>query len=97
MGDCSVSIPFAKVPSRIRRASEIDRDNAALVLVGYIAGILHFSPDGISDEYRAGLILRINKVRATQGIGRAMIVNETPPKIREAATPIIPNKVKESI
>lgn len=91
-----MTIPFHTVSS-VRRASEIERDQAALVLVGYVAGILHFAPDSLGAELRAGLIERINKVRQTQGIDRIMLANETAARIREAAAPIIPNKVKESI
>jgi hypothetical protein len=94
----SMSIPFTFIPSAIKRASENDRDQATLALVGYITGILHFAPESIGAEHREGLIQRINKVRQTQGIDRIAFVNETAARIREAATPsIVPNKVKEHL
>jgi hypothetical protein len=82
-----MSIPFNAIPSTVRRASETERDQAALALVGYVSGILTFSPEDISDGYREGLIQRINKVRQTQGIDRITFVNETAARIRAAVEP----------
>jgi hypothetical protein len=80
-----MSIPFSKINSRPRRASEQDRDHAALALVGYIAGILRFAPEAVAEDFREGLIARIGKVRQTQGLEQWIFVNETTARIRAGA------------
>jgi len=79
------AIPFGAVGTATRRASEAERDNAAMALVGYILGIFKFAPACLPAAYRDGLMERVNAVRRTQGIDRATLVNETAARIRAAA------------
>jgi hypothetical protein len=77
-------IPFAST-STGKRGSEIERDHAAMVLAGYITGMLHFDPECISEHFRDGLTERLNKLRQAQGIDKAVFVREAATRICQAA------------
>ena len=80
-------IPFEAVGKPGRRASERDRDNAAIELAAYVIGILKFDEGSIA-HYRAELLKRANKVRRTQGNSEIVFVTETAAAIRAAAEPM---------
>lgn len=87
-----MSIPH-HLPSSTKLAPAIDRDRAALILVGYLSTMLDCEEIKLPEGWRQGLRQRIDKVRQTQGL----FATEAAARIREAAAPIVPNKVKEAI
>ncbi|MDB5606672.1 MAG: hypothetical protein JWP25_3572 [Bradyrhizobium sp.] len=77
-------IPFEAIGKPGRRASELDRDNAAMALAGHVVALLKFGPtEGWQDE----LLKRANKVRISQGNGAVTFIAETAERIRAAAEP----------
>jgi hypothetical protein len=80
-------IPFEAVGAAPRRASERDRDNAALALAGCIIALLKFHGYSFSERHREGLLERANKVRRSQGNGDVTFVHDTAERIRAAAEP----------
>lgn len=78
------AIPYESIGKPGRRASEIDRDRAAIELAAYVIGVLKFDHGAIDSEQ---LLKRANKVRVSQGFGVVVFVNETADAIRASAEP----------
>lgn len=81
-------IPFEIVGASNRRASEIDRDRAAIELAAYVIGLLKFDQGGMLSAYSDELLKRANKVRKSQGNGEVIFIAETAATIQAAAEPI---------
>lgn len=79
-------IPFEVIGKPGHRASERERDNAAIELAAYIVGLLKFDAACNLASYHDELLKRANKVRETQGNGKVVFVSETASKIREAVS-----------
>jgi hypothetical protein len=75
------AIPFESVGPKNQRASERERDNAAMELVGYVIVMMRF---GLAIDWHEQLLKRANKVRRTQGNGEVVFVAETAEAIRAA-------------
>lgn len=80
-------IPFEAIGKPGRRASEIDRDRAAIELAAYIVSLLKFDPAAIA-SHADELLKRANKVRRSQGNGEVVFVAETAEAIRAAIEPV---------
>jgi hypothetical protein len=81
-------IPFEAVGRPCRRASERERDNAAIELAAYVIGILKFGDDTTPVSYhRDELLKRANKVRVSHGNGAIVFVSETAATIRAVVEP----------
>lgn len=63
-----MSIPFEKVGSARRRGTEADRDNTAVILVGFLCGVLDVAPGHFHEHIRERMIERLNEVRRSQGL-----------------------------
>lgn len=75
-------IPFEVIGKPGRRASERDRDNAAMELVGYVTIMLRF---GVASDWQEQLLKRANKVRRTQGNGDVVFINDAAERVLAAA------------
>jgi hypothetical protein len=80
-------VPFEIVGAPCRRASELNRDRAALELAAYVIAILKFDAGSIG-VHRDELLKRANAVHTAQGNGRIVFVNDTAAAIRAAAEPM---------
>jgi hypothetical protein len=79
-------IPFEIIGKPGRRASELERDRAAIELAAYVISILKFDPAAVGN-HGAELLKRANKVRRSQGNGEVVFVADTAERIRAAADP----------
>lgn len=79
-------IPFEIIGKPYKRATERERDNAAIELAAYVVGMLKFEPSDLP-AHREELLRRANKVRVSQGSGAILFVTETAERLRAAARP----------
>lgn len=80
-------IPHEEIGKTRKRASELDRDRAAIELAHYVVGLLKFDHDKRLVDFKDELLRRANKVRVSQGDGAILFVTETAERIRAAAEP----------
>lgn len=80
-------IPFEQVGKPHKRASELNRDRAAIELAAYVVGLLKFDHGRQLVDFRDELLRRANKVRVSQGNGAVVFVQETAARIVAAAEP----------
>lgn len=79
------AIPFEAIGKPGRRASERERDNAAIELAAYVVAMVKFG--GTFAEHEGELMKRANKVRRSQGNGEVVFVAETAQAVHAAADP----------
>lgn len=80
-------IPYEEIGKTRKRASELERDRAAIELAAYVVGLLKFDHEKRLVDFKDELLRRANKVRVSQGDGAILFVTETAERIRAAAEP----------